>query len=268
MAPRRLPILRLGDGIDFPDLKNEVIELQQKLGLLADDIDGKFGPATEAAVKRFQSEKGLLVDGVVGQNTWTTLLNEVVEVFAPHPNFVGSFDVDKIVASIPFPNIRSSARTSIPIILNECLASEVTDRGQIAYILATAEHESHLGELIVELASGLNYEGRIDLGNTERGDGPRFKGRGYVQITGRRNYTDWSNRLGIDLVDNPHKVTEPPIAAKILVQGMRYGTFTGLRLGNFISGASRDFVNARRIVNDLDKADEIAAIAREYLKVL
>lgn len=268
MVSRRLPILRIGDGIDFPDLKDEVIELQQKLGLLADDINSKFGPATEAAVKRFQSDKGLIVDGVVGHTTWTALLNEVVEVFTPYPHFVGSFDVDKILASIPFPNIRSNACTSVPIILNECLASEVTDRGQIAYILATAENESHLGEFIVELANGWDYEGRIKLGNIEPGDGPRFKGRGYVQIIGRRIYTYWSNRLGVNLVDNPDKVTEPSIAAKILVQGMRDGTFTGLRLGNFINGANPDFVNARRIINYLDRANKIAAIAKEYLKVL
>lgn len=268
MLARKLPILRLQDGIDFPDLQDEVKELQKRLGFSQAQIDGKFGLGTEAAVKRFQTDKGLLADGIVGGNTWAMLLNQSVEVFAPHPNKIGTFDVEQIISSIAFPNIRASARTSVPIILAECEASGVTDRGQIAYILATAEHESHLGGLMVELASGIQYEGRIDLGNTKPGDGKRFKGRGFVQITGRKNYTDWSNRLSIDLVANPDKVIERAIAAKILVQGMQKGTFTGLRLGNFISGANRDFVNARKIINGLDRASKIAAMAEDFLRVL
>lgn len=272
MALKKLPILRLNDGIDFPDLKDKVKELQQKLGFIQAQIDGEFGPGTEAAVKRFQKDKGLLADGIVGENTWTMLLNEPVEVFVPHPNKVGAFDVDKIVSSISFPTIRASARTSVPIILRECEASGVTDRGQIAYILATAEHESHLGRLMVELASGLAYNPvsklATQLGNTQPGDGPRYKGRGFVQITGRRNYTDWANRLNIDLVGHPEKAADFTIAAKILVQGMQKGTFTTLRLGNFISGENRDFVNARKIINGLDQAQKIAAIAENYLIVL
>lgn len=272
MVLRKLPILRLNDGIDFPDLKDEVKELQKHLGFPQAQIDGKFGSGTETAVKRFQSNKGLLADGIVGDNTWTMLLDEQVEVFAPHPNKIGNFDTDKIINSISFPHIRANARKSVPIILRECEASGVTDRGQIAYILATAEHESHLGGLMVELASGRAYEPvsklATQLGNTKFGDGPKYKGRGFVQITGRRNYTDWSNRLNIDLVANPNKVTEPMIAAKILVQGMQKGTFTGVKLGDFISGANQDFVNARKIINGLDKAKKIAAMAEDHLEVL
>lgn len=103
------------------------------------------------------------------------------------------------------------------------------------------------------------------MGNDQAGDGPRFKGRGFVQLTGRRNYTDWKEKLGIDIVSHPEKVMEPEIAAKILVQGMRKGTFTTVKLNDYIGN---DFVNARKIINDLDRADQIAAIADEYLKVL
>ena len=173
----------------------------------------------------------------------------------------------QILSVVP-SSMRSFAETSVPLILAQCQADGVTDIGQIAYILATAQHESHLGQWMEELASGEDYEGRIDLGNTEPGDGVRFKGRGYVQITGRASYTYWSQRLGIDLVNYPEKASEPEIAAKILVQGMRDGTFTSKKLGDYINGSNRDFYNARRIVNGIDKANYIAQLAEGYLNAL
>lgn len=119
-----------------------------------------------------------------------------------------------------------------------------------------------------ELASGDAYEGRRDLGNTQPGDGRRFKGRGYVQITGRSNYAKWSQRLGIDLINNPGLASNPAIAAKILVLGMRDGSFTGVGLSNYINGSKQDFFNARRIVNGTDKASLIAQISERYLNAL
>lgn len=71
-----------------------------------------------------------------------------------------------------------------------------------------------------EYASGAAYEGRKTLGNTEPGDGRRFKGRGFVQITGRRNYTDWAKRLGIDLVGNPALAARLDHVVTILIDGM------------------------------------------------
>lgn len=177
------------------------------------------------------------------------------------------FDINRIIAAVP-SYLQQFAKTSIPLILQEVKAGGITDLGQIAYILATAQHESHLGRWMEELASGDAYEGRRDLGNTQPGDGRRFKGRGYVQITGRNNYTNWSQRLGIDLVNQPNRAAEPAIAAKILVQGMRDGSFTGFGLSRYINGNSRDFFNARRIVNRTDQASTIAGYAENYLRAL
>lgn len=74
---------------------------------------------------------------------------------------------------------------------------------RLRYFLAQVAHES--GGLLYtkELASGKAYEGRKDLGNTEKGDGVRFKGRGYIQITGRANYTALAKDLKIDCVNHP-----------------------------------------------------------------
>ncbi|MEC5323320.1 hypothetical protein [Aurantimonas sp. A3-2-R12] len=135
------------------------------------------------------------------------------------------------------------------------------DERKLAYILGTAFLESDRFKAMEEYASGKAYEGRRDLGNTQHGDGVRFKGRGFVMITGRANYRDWGNRLGIDLLKEPQIVCRRDIAARILVQGMMLGTFTGKKLSDYIGRATADYRNARRIVNGTDKAALIAGYA-------
>ncbi|MCC5896305.1 MAG: hypothetical protein EA395_03105 [Phormidium sp. GEM2.Bin31] len=271
---RRYPVLQKGDGIQHPDLTDAVKTLQEllvKARIFPQDeiIDGKFGNNTEAAVRRFQSLNNLLVDGVVGRETWSALVSGPVEVYEPERQTgLSQFDVPRIIASIPYPDIRAYARDSVPLILQSCLDYGVTDLGQIAYVLATAEHESHLGKWMTELASGWAYEWRSDLGNIYAGDGPRYKGRGFVQITGRANYRYWSGRLGIDLIGNPELAANQDIAADLLVLGMRDGSYTGHSLNDHILGSRQNFVSARRIVNWLDRAEHIAAIAREFLRAL
>ena len=80
--------------------------------------------------------------------------------------------------------------------------------------LATVIHESGSFQYTRELASGRAYEWRKDLGNVIAGDGVKFKGRGLIQITGRRNYEQISNEFGIDFVKNPHLLEEPEWAVK------------------------------------------------------
>ncbi|CAF1004191.1 unnamed protein product [Rotaria sordida] len=86
-----------------------------------------------------------------------------------------------------------------------------------AAFLAQIAHES--GELVYmeELASGQAYEGRKDLGNTEKGDGRRFKGRGPIQLTGRANYRAAGKALGLDLVNHPEKVKTPEVGFRTSV---------------------------------------------------
>ena len=180
---------------------------------------------------------------------------------------VGNVNVGRLVAALP-PSRRRSAAQHFPYILAEARKQGVTNKAQLAYILATATHESGAGAHMEEFASGRAYEGRRSLGNVYAGDGVRYKGRGYVQLTGRRNYSDWSRRLGIDLVNNPNAVKNPQIAAKILVGGMMQGTFTGRGLGSYINGHKTDFVNARRTVNGTDRAGGIAMIAQRLMAAM
>ena len=150
-------------------------------------------------------------------------------------------------------------------IVAECLRQGVTDKAQIAYILATAKHESDGYATREEYSSGEQYEGRTDLGNTQPGDGVRFKGRGYVQVTGRDNYQKYSQILGKDFAANPAQMADPDVSLFTLVHGMKNGTFTTARLSEYVGGGRQDFVGARAVVNGNDRADLIAGYANDYL---
>ncbi|HWK64113.1 MAG TPA: hypothetical protein VNS34_04190 [Rhizobiaceae bacterium] len=154
-----------------------------------------------------------------------------------------------------------------PLIVSECLKRGIL-RNQCAYILATAWHETgqyrYMREIWGPTAAQKRYEGRTDLGNVVAGDGKKFMGRGFVQITGRRNYADWSRRLGLDLLEEPQLAERPDIAVRILVEGMTLGTFTGRKLEDFVDLRKSDYVSARRVVNGTDRADLLAGHAREF----
>lgn len=148
---------------------------------------------------------------------------------------------------------------------------------EIAYALATFAWETaHTFQPIHEKGP-LAYFSQYDpgtpkgqrLGNTQAGDGFLFRGRGYVQLTGRTNYTKVGQFLSVDLVGNPDLALQPPVAYKIAANGMRLGWFTGQRLRGFMpTGGPADYVNARKIINGLDHAADIAAIAQNFQLVL
>ena len=88
-----------------------------------------------------------------------------------------------------------------------------TDK-EIAAFIAQIGHESGQLRYVEEIASGAAYEGRKDLGNTQKGDGKRFKGRGLIQITGRYNYQELSKDLGEDFIKNPELLSTPKYAVQ------------------------------------------------------
>lgn len=90
----------------------------------------------------------------------------------------------------------------------------ITTPRRAAMAVAQFAHESAGFRTTTEYASGAAYEGRRDLGNTRRGDGVRFRGRGYIQITGRHNYTNVSKALGHSFVNSPGDLAQPKWAAK------------------------------------------------------
>jgi predicted chitinase len=93
--------------------------------------------------------------------------------------------------------------------------ADITTPARIAAFVAQCAHESDGFKTMREYASGVEYEGREDLGNTEDGDGQRFAGRGYIQITGRYNYEAAGKALDLDLVNNPEWAGTPRLAGYI-----------------------------------------------------
>ncbi|MBD2768079.1 S8 family serine peptidase [Hymenobacter sp. BT664] len=176
--------------------------------------------------------------------------------------------------------VNSEALPHLALILKECRFYGVTDKSHVAYILASAHHESGVGKSLSEKYNGNadnyfngKYQGR--LGNDQPGDGSRFRGRGYVQLTGRVNYARYTDilsatRFTVDLIGNPVQAAEPSVAAPILVHGLVNGRFTGKSLADFGTDGDFKFKGARAIVNgDVAKnGPAIAAIARRYRKLL
>ena len=139
-----------------------------------------------------------------------------------------------------------------------------------AYLLATAWHETATTMQPIHEYGSAAYLSKYDtgklaaaLGNTPEadGDGIKYAGRGYVQLTGRANYQKATDALDVDLVGNPDLAMHPDIAARVAVQGMSDGWFTGKSFKSYLPG---DYVMARKIINGLDCAQTIAGYARIF----
>lgn len=99
--------------------------------------------------------------------------------------------------------------------LNEAMLEfDIDNVERETHFIAQVAHESGGFNYVRELASGEAYEGRADLGNTEPGDGARFRGRGCIQITGRGNYSACGTALGADFVSEPELLEQPIFATR------------------------------------------------------
>jgi hypothetical protein len=151
------------------------------------------------------------------------------------------------------------------------------DNWKAAYLLATAAWETAYTMRPIHERGPKTYFKKYEpgtpigkaLGNTVPGDGYKFRGRGHVQLTGRRNYAKAGKAFGIDLVKEPDLALSPDISARVLITGCLEGWFTGKKLGDYIrDGVDAtdllDYKNARRVINGQDKAAQIASMARVF----
>lgn len=153
-----------------------------------------------------------------------------------------------------------------------------------AYALATAYHETastmmpikeYGGEMYFTRmydVTGVRAQKALAMGNTCAGDGPKYCGRGYVQLTWKANYAKAGAGCGVDLVAYPDKAMDPKIAAKIMREGMSEGWFTGKKFSDYLPVAGRatsgQYRYARFIINGSDKAERIAGHAKAFEEAL
>jgi putative chitinase len=110
------------------------------------------------------------------------------------------------------------------------------------HFLSQVLHESGCFKYMKEIADGKLYEGRKDLGNIQPGDGPRFKGRGLIQITGRNNYNSIKISLGIDCISKPELLEQLPYAV------MSAGWYWSSRHLNIFADAD-DVIKVTKLIN-------------------
>ena len=217
---------------------DDVKKLQEKLGV---EAIGTFGPKTEAAVKSWQKANGLKDDGVVGDGTWSKLFG----VSAPVATVVkedvvipsgGPLNLEKLKGHIPDSVIAQIPETAKKF--------NITNNLRLAHFLSQCGHESGgfkaVSENLNYSADGLKkifgkyfpgnlnesyarqpekiaarvYASRMGNGDETSKEGFKFRGRGYIQLTGKANYTNFTKFIGEDCIANPDLVaTKYPLAS-------------------------------------------------------
>lgn len=131
----------------------------------------------------------------------------------------------------------------------------------LAYMLATVHHETDRKfQAIEEYRKGAERP----YGIPDPVTGKKYYGRGLVQLTWKVNYKKMGDKFGVDLVKNPDKALDLKLAIKIMFFGMITGSFTGKRLSKYFAPGVADWVNARKIINGLDKANLVADYGKQF----
>lgn len=187
-------------------------------------IDGQFGAGTQAAVMAYQKSAGLLPDGIAGPRTLCRLGLAQSPALPDALAFMSVQVVSSMFPATPLGNIKRS----LPPVLAALDALGLRDRSMALMALATIRAETESFLPIAEVPSRFNsspnghpfdlYDNRKDLGNTGPPDGNAFKGRGFVQLTGRFNYRDYGARLSYprDLEAQPDLACDPNVASELL----------------------------------------------------
>jgi putative chitinase len=219
----------------------DVKKLQTRLGITA---DGSFGPGTETKVKEWQTLNGLAADGIVGDGTWGKLFAGIETKTPVTPNVesiptipTSNFKLDKLKGHVPDSVIAQIPETAAKF--------NITNTLRLAHFLAQCGHESGgfkaVNENLNYSAKGLRgtfgkyfptdalavayerkpekiankvYSSRMGNGDEASGEGWKYRGRGYIQLTGKSNYTKFDGTVGDDIVENPDLVaTKYPLAS-------------------------------------------------------
>ena len=210
----------------------EVKQLQSKLGLKADGI---FGPGTEKALKEWQTKNGLNPDGVAGQTTLSKLGINLIKEDVVLPKG-GPIDLSKLKGHIPesvisqIPEVMEKFKINTPLRLSHFLAQCGHESGGFKAVQENLNYSAdglkkifpkyfpgNLAESYArnpEKIASKVYGGRMGNGDERTKEGFKFRGRGFIQLTGKSNYTAFARAIGEDTVSNPDLVaTKYPLAS-------------------------------------------------------
>lgn len=217
---------------------DDVKKLQTKLGLTA---DGSFGPGTELKVKEWQSANGLTADGIVGDGTWAKMFT----VSETPPATTSTTPTVKTVSGLNIEKLRGHIPDAVLAQIPDTAAKfNITNNLRLAHFLAQCGHESggfkavsenlnysskglqgtfgkyfpgNLADLYAkqpEKIASRVYGNRMGNGDEASKEGYKFRGRGYIQLTGKSNYTAFTKFIGEDCIANPDLVaTKYPLAS-------------------------------------------------------
>lgn len=222
-----MAILRRGD-------KGEAVKRLQralkKSGFAPGKIDGDFGGGTEAALIAFQRSEGLLPDGIAGPRTLAALA--LATPADTWPDVLPGVTVQVVSQMFPFTPV-SNIRENLPPVCDALKAHNLTEKPMVLMALATIRAETESFQPVAEGRSRFNtsprghdfdlYDNRRDLGNQGPPDGERYRGRGYVQLTGRFNYGRYSEAMGLGdkLLLEPEQASNPALAGQLLARFLK-----------------------------------------------
>lgn len=215
-------------------------------------LDGIYGPSTARAVLEFQGMRQLVTDGIAGPQTFSAL--SIVDDL-PFDPWAYLYLLEPSHIQSMFPEVpQNKLRLYLPHVWRGLERANLMYQPLVVIALATIRAETAGFEPISEHPSRFNtpvngpkfgyYDARSDLGNEGHPDGERYRGRGFVQLTGRANYRVYGHRLGLDLEEEPDRANEPRLAGMIL------GAFLKDRERRLVQlFENKDFIALRRLVN-------------------
>ena len=239
-----MPLLKKGST--GPDVLTLQTSLKQ-LGFDPNGVDGIYGPGTQTAVIAFQKAKGLTPDGICGPSTMAALQSSAAVAGANVSGATATASVAAATAtSLPpcnptvnevakmFPGVPvKNIQTNLPFVIQALDDAGLGDKDMVLMALATIRAETGNFTPLSEFQSKFNtapggppfglYDNRKDLGNQGPPDGSSFKGRGYIQLTGRSNYQIHGAAIGLgnQLITNPALANQPDIAARLLASFLK-----------------------------------------------
>jgi hypothetical protein len=236
-------------GAEIDSLKKKHLwDVQRALAFLSypvRTIDGQIGPRTRNAWAEFKED--------IGEGNPTVLSASSIEALKEKTAAIDTL----LGASSANPEQVKSAIAAL------CKAMEIGLKPQIAYVLATTQWETaHTFKPVKEA---------FWLSETWRKNNLHYYpyyGRGYVQLTWKNNYEQYSNILDQDMVGNPDLALQPNVSLFVLVHGFKTGTFTGRMITEFINAGGVDYKNARKCINGLDAWKDIQKLAEHYFDEL